>query len=71
MSSFDGYFYKYHGSEKGKKEFKIGGCESAFLVELVASYLFEKSNTLLNLTNYHVIYHDHGLVVFKVKKSIQ
>ena len=42
-----------------------------FLVDLVASYLFEKSMNVLNLTTYHSIYHNDGLVVLKVKKRVQ
>ena len=38
---------------------------------MVASYLFEKNNTLMNRTTYHIIYFDDGLVVFKGKKSVQ
>ena len=43
----------------------------ALLADLVVSYLFEKSKTLLNQKTYHVIYQYEGLVVFKGNKSIQ
>ena len=42
-----------------------------FLAGLVASYLFEKSKTLLNSTIYHGIYQDDVLVVLKGKKSVK
>ena len=47
----------------------IGGYESAFLANLVASYLFEEAKYFLNPATYHGIYQDDGLVVFKGKKS--
>ena len=43
LISFDGEYYEYHGVEREEKGLVIGGYESAFLAELVASYLFEKS----------------------------
>ena len=42
-----------------------------FLANLVASYLFVKSKTLLNQTTYHGIYFNDGLVLIKGKKSVQ
>ena len=47
----------------------IGGYESAFLADLVASYLFEKAKPIFCPTIYHGIYQDDGLVVFKGKKK--
>ena len=49
---------------------EIGGYESAFLDNLVASYLFERYKALLNPATYHDIYQYDVLVVFKGKKSI-
>ena len=43
----------------------------AFLSDLIASYLFEKSEPLLNRTTYHGIYLDDGLVVFNRNNSVQ
>ena len=43
----------------------------AFLSNLVASYLFDKSNIIINRTTYHGIYCYGGLVVFKGKKIVQ
>ena len=50
---------------------EIGGYELTFLSDLVASYLIEKTKTLLNRTSYYGIYQDDGLVVFKGKKNVQ
>ena len=47
----------------------IGGYESAFLANLVESYLFEKAKANFHLTTYQGIYRDDGLVVFTGKKS--
>ena len=47
----------------------IGRYESAFLADLVESYLFEKSKANFHQTTYHGIYIYDGLVVFKGNKS--
>ena len=69
LISFDAEYYKYHGRERDKQGLAIGGYESAFLADLVASYLFEKSSPIFRPTIYHGIYRDDGLVVFKGKKE--
>ena len=56
LISFDGKYYEYQGSEKEEEGLAIGGYESAFLSNLVVSYLFEKSKALLRPTTYHDIY---------------
>ena len=66
-----GEYYKYHGDKNEKQGLAIDGYESAFLADLVASYLFEKSKTLLNPKIYHGIYQHDGLVVSKGKKSVK
>ena len=38
---FDGEYYEYHGGEREEQGLSIGGYESAFLADLVASYLFK------------------------------
>ena len=43
----------------------------AFLTNLIAYYLFEKSKTLINLATYHGIYRNDGMVVFKGKNIVQ
>ena len=71
LISFDREYYRYHVGYKKEQELAIGGYESAFLVDLVAYYLFGKSKHLLNQNIYHCIYRDAVLVVFKGKKSAQ
>ena len=62
-------YYEYHGGEIKEQGLEIGGNESAFLVDLVASYLFEKAKPIFRPTIYHGIYRDGALVVFKGKKK--
>ena len=38
---------------------------------MVASYLFDKFNTILNRKTYHIIYRVYGMVVLKVKNIVQ
>ena len=68
LISFGGEYYKYHGGEREEQGLAIGGYDSAFLADLVASYLFEKASPIFRPTIYHGIYLDDGLVVFKVNK---
>ena len=69
LISFDGEYYEYHGGEREEQGLAIGRYESAFLADLVASYLFEKAKPVFRPTIYHGIYQDDGLVVFKGKKN--
>ena len=69
LISFYGEYYEYHGGEREEQGLAIGGYESAFLADLVASYLFEKAKANFRLTIYHRIYQYDGLVVFKGKKK--
>ena len=69
LISFGGEYYKYHEGEIEEQWLAIGGYESEFLADLVASYLFEKSKSNFHPTTYHRIYIDDGLVVFTVNKS--
>ena len=71
LISLDGEYYKYHVGEKKEQGLEILGYESAFIANLVAYYLFEKSKNPLNQKTYHGIYHDSGLVVFKGKNKVQ
>ena len=43
LISFGGEYYEYHGGEIEEQGLSIGGYESAFLDDLVASYLFERA----------------------------
>ena len=38
------YNHEYHGGDREEQGLEIGGYESAFLADLVASYLFEKAS---------------------------
>ena len=67
--SFDREYYEYHGGEREEQGLVIGGYKSAFLADLVASYLFEKASSIFWPTIYHGIYQDEGLMVFKGKKE--
>ena len=68
---FDGEYYEYHRGEKAEQGLANGGYESAFLANLVASYLFEKAKAHFYPTIYHQIYRDDKLVLFKGKKSVR
>ena len=59
----------YHGEEREEQELAIGGYKYVFLVDLVASYLFEKIKPIFRPTIYHGIYQDDGMVVFKGEKK--
>ena len=50
---FDGEYHEYHGGEREEQGLEICGYESAFLVDMVESYLFEKSKANLHPTTYH------------------
>ena len=69
LISFNGDYYKYQGGEREEQVLAIGGYESDFLADLVASYLFEKSKLNFRPIIYHGIYQYDGLVVFKGKKK--
>ena len=71
LISFNRKYYEYHSGKREEQGLAIGGYESAFLVNLVASYLFEEAKTLLNQTTYHGIYQDGGMVVLKGKKIVK
>ena len=65
LISFDREYYGYHGREREEQRLAIGGYESAFLANLVASYLFDEAKDNFRPTIYHGIYRDDGMVVFK------
>ena len=65
--------FLFFGKGKNKtREEKIidNGYESAFLADLVASYLLEVTNNQFKEVLWRVIYRDDGLLVFKGKKSL-
>ena len=63
------YNILYHGGEREEQGLAIGWYKSAFLADLVASYLFEKAKVNFRPTIYHRIYIDDGLLVFKGKRK--
>ena len=50
LISFHGEYYEYHGGEREEHGLAIGGYKSAFLADLVASYLFEKATPIFSPT---------------------
>ena len=69
LISFDGEYYEYHEGEREEQGLAIGGYESSFLANLVASYLFERAKPIFRPTIYRGIYQDDGLVVSNGKKK--
>ena len=55
---------------KNDKGLAIGGYESAFLADLVASYLLEMTKNHFTNTRYHGIYRDDGMIVFNGTRKI-
>ena len=70
LLTFGAKYFDY--DEKGieTKGLAIGGYKSAFLEDLVASYLCEKYNNQFREVPQKGIYRDNGLLVFKGKKSL-
>ena len=72
LVTFDGEYYEYKGNgDNNDKGLAIGGYESAFLADLVASYLLEKSEKYFEKTKFHGIYRDDGLIAFNDIWSFQ
>ena len=65
-------YYEHGGSSNSSdRGLTIGGYESAWLADLVASYILEKLAYLFEeTTDYHGIYRDDGIVVFIGKWNI-
>ena len=68
--TFEDKYYEYGEKSIKTKGLAIGRYESAFLTDLVASYLFEKCNKQFKEVLWKEIYRDDGLLVFKGKKSL-
>ena len=66
----DKYFKYNRGSSIDEKNLAIGGYETVFLADLVASYLFELSRDKFYLSKYYSIYCDDGIVVFNGKWTV-
>jgi len=70
LITFDGKYFEYQGKgDKNDKGLAIGGYESAFLANLVASFLLEKTNNHFKNTKFHGIYRDDRIVVFDGNKK--
>ena len=68
--TFQGKYYEYSGAgDTNDKGLAIGGYESAFLADLVASYLFEKSQRHFAYAIYNGIYRDDGFLVLSGKRN--
>ena len=70
LLNFQEKYYEYGEEGLETKGSEIGGYESAFLADLVASYLFEVTNNQFREFLWRVIYRDYGLLVFKGRISI-
>eukprot|EP00957_Ditylum_brightwellii_P026628 2013265-Ditylum_brightwellii.AAC.1 len=68
LVSFRDKYFNYKGAAKGDdltvedSALAIGGFESAFLADLVASYLFEMTGKKFIEARYKSIYRDDGLM---------
>ena len=68
LLTFRNKYYKYNGGASvDEKGLAIGGYESAFLVDLVAAYLFDLCSDNFNITKFYSIYRDDGIIVFRGK----
>ena len=69
LITFKDKYYEYGGSTNiEERGLTIGGYESAWLADLVASFLLENSQDLFEQTSkYHGIYRDDGIIFFKGK----
>eukprot|EP00957_Ditylum_brightwellii_P068497 5199897-Ditylum_brightwellii.AAC.1 len=75
LIQFKGRYYVYKGATKGREILEevvalaIGAYESAFLADIVASYVFEETEECFIQCIYRGIYRDDGLVAFEGKKN--
>ena len=66
--SFKDRYYQYDGNHEDpdEKGLTIGGYESAWLSDVVGSYIFQQTQDLFqDLTLYHGTYRDDGISIFK------
>ena len=59
------YYEHSRGEDKSDKGLSIGDYKSAFLVDLVTSFLLKKTEKNFEKTWFHGIYRDNGFVVFE------
>eukprot|EP00957_Ditylum_brightwellii_P004469 339739-Ditylum_brightwellii.AAC.1 len=75
LIQFKGRYFVYKGAAKWKEiseedvALAIGAYKSAFLADIVASYVFEETKECFVKCIYHGIYRDNGLVAFEGKKN--
>ena len=70
LITFNSKYFKYRGDgDNTDKGLAIGGYESAFLANLVASILLEKTDHHFENTKFHGIYRDDGIVIFNNRKK--
>ena len=68
--TFRDKYYEYGRSEdKENKGLAIGGYESAFLADLVVSYIMEKTKGHFKKSKFRGIYRDDGIVAWEKKMS--
>ena len=71
LITFNRKFYEYQGKgDQNDKGLAIGGYESAFLADLVASYLLEMTKHHFTNTRYHGIYQDDDMILFQGTRKI-
>ena len=70
LLNFQEKYYEYGEDGLETKGLAIGGYESTFLADLVASYLLEITSNQLKEVLLRGIYRDDGLLVFKGRRSI-
>jgi hypothetical protein len=70
LLTFQDQYYMYDGDQSlDEKGLTIGGCESAWLSDFVAAYIFEQVDEKFSDTRFVGMYRDDGLVVFNSKKT--
>lgn len=69
--SFRDKYYEngVHGDPVERRSLPIGGYESGWLADLIASFIFEKAKQQFEDTHFFGIYRDDGLVVFKGRRD--
>jgi hypothetical protein len=70
LISFKDKIFEYKGNgDEEDRGLAIGGYESAFLADMVVSFLFEKTIDMFDNTIYKGIYRDDGITIFNNKLS--
>ena len=70
--AFQDKYYEYDGDKLPKdRGLTIGAYESAWLADLVGTYIFKKSTEQFTNSIYHGMYRDDGFALFKGRLSFQ